>query len=72
VGYGSKDVFVWLDDKVTKLFHVAVAEKNETRKSRSAAKKREPDAAASHNGNVRPRAHHGSIPVAMSTSGRAN
>jgi hypothetical protein len=72
VGYGSKDVFVWLDDKVTKIFHVAVAEKTEPRKSRSLARKRERDAAASHNGNVRPRAHHASIPVAMSTSGRAN
>jgi hypothetical protein len=72
VGYGSKDVFVWLDDKVTKIFHVAIAEKTGTKKSRSLQKKRERDAAASHNGNVRRRAHHESIPVAMSTGGRAN
>lgn len=71
VGYGSKDVFVWLDDKVTRIFHVAVADKTGTGKSRS-TKKRERNAVANHNGNGKLRPHHESIPVTMSATRKAH
>src|SRR5437773_3371990 len=72
VGYGSKDVFVWLDDKVNKIFHVAVADKTQIKKSRSLPKKRDRNGVVNHNGNVKPRPHHDSIPVTMSATGKAH
>ena len=73
VGYGSKDVFIWLDNKVTNLFHVAVAEKTVKRKkSRPPAKNRKRNRAVNHKANVEPLRHHDSIPVTMSASGKAN
>jgi hypothetical protein len=73
VGYGSKDVFIWLDSKVTKLFYVAVAaETVKPKKSRSLARKRKRNGAVNRNAGVEPLPHHDSIPVTMSATGKAN
>jgi hypothetical protein len=74
VGYGSKDVFIWLDHKVTKFFHIpAVGKTVKPKKARSRAKNRKRNDVAIHEPLAEaPMLRQESVPLAMSATGRAN
>jgi hypothetical protein len=76
VGYGSKDVFIWLDNKVTKFFQVAPeskAVKPVKGASSSLAKNGRRNGKVDHDVPVESLMHHpDSVGITMSSTGKAN
>ena len=76
VGYGSKDVFVWLDNKVTKFFQVAPESKTvkpAKGASSSPAKNGRRNGTGNQDVSVESLMHHpDSVPITMSSTGKAN
>jgi hypothetical protein len=76
VGYGSKDVFVWLDNKVTKFFQVppqSNAVKPAKGASSSPAKHGRRNGTANHDVPIESLMHRqDSVPITMSSTGKAN
>ena len=73
VGYGSKDVFVWLDDKVNKVFRVvAAAQIVKAKKSRSPAKNRKRIRTGNQNGHLNAMPPDDPVRFGMSANGRSN